>query len=152
MRAGPEGARRLARPPSNRWQDQGETRSVAGTLRLFKPFRLCRLDDEGTPHTVRRYHLHVTLFADGQRRRSTAHVGAFVVEWEPVRPMMVRPLSSVRVTNHRFAYDEDESERAENDVDGADWLIVTAGTDTPETATCTTFNACDPTSTADSLE
>ena len=36
--------------------------------------------------------------------------------------------------------------------DGAEWLIVTAGTGTPETATCTTFDACDPTSTTDSLE
>lgn len=126
---------------------------VAGTLRLFKPFRLCRLDDEGTPHTVRRYHLHVTLFADGQRRRSTAHVGAFVVDWEPVRPMVVRSLSSVRVTSRRFAYDGSENEDGDDDEnDGAGWLIVTVGTDTLETATCTTFDACDPPSTTDSLE
>ena len=127
---------------------------VAGTLRLFKPFRLCRLDDEGTPHTVRRYHLHVTLFADGQRRRSTAHVGAFVVDWEPVRPMTVRPLSSVRVTSRRFAYDGSENEDGGDDDERerAEWLIVTAGTDTPETVTCTTFDVCDPPSTADSLE
>ena len=96
---------------------------------------------------VRRYHLHVTLFADGQRRRSTAHVGAFVVDWEPVRPM-VQPNASVRVTCRRFAYDEGGDDKN----DGADWFIVTAGTSTPETATCTTLDASDPPSTADSLE
>ena len=131
---------------------QPDTACVAGTLRLFKPFRLCRLDDEGTPHTVRRYHLHVTLFADGQRRHSTAHVGAFVVDWEPVRPM-VRPLSSVCLASRRFAFDEDEGEGEDkNDADCADWLIVTADTKMPEIATCTTCNACNQTSTVDSLE
>ena len=50
-----------------------------------------------------------------------------------------------RKPEERTICDEDKN-------DGADWLIVTAGTDTPETATCTTFNACDHTSTANSLE
>lgn len=124
---------------------------VAGTLRLFKPFRLCRLNDEGTPHTVRRYHLHVTLFADGQRRRSTAHVGAFVVDWEPVRPM-VQPLSSMHLTHRGFAYKEDDADCADHDADCADWLIVTVGTETTRTAKCTTSDACEHLSTADSLE
>lgn len=123
---------------------------VAGTLRLFKPFRLCRLDDEGTPHAVRRYHLHVTLFADGQRRRTNAHVGAFVVDWEPVMMMVRRPLSSVQV-RRRHKCDEDAASH-ESVTNCAEWLIVTAGVDTSETATCSTFDTRDHRSRVDSLE
>lgn len=59
-----------------------EVHSTQGTLRLFKPFRLCQLDTEGTPETVRLYHLHVTLVApsaaDGVCRTT------YTVEWELV--------------------------------------------------------------------
>ena len=111
---------------------------VAGTLRLFKPFRLCRLDDEGTPHAVRRYHLHVTLFADGQPRRTTAHVGAFVVDWEPVMAI-VRPRAFVRVC-HRFGIDEHTAGQSAKNSDEYDdeWLIVKKGVNVSEMATCTT--------------
>jgi hypothetical protein len=53
-----------------------EVQSYPGTLRLFKPFRVCQLDDEGTPRTLRRCHLHVTVFA--------SPMGARTVNWEDV--------------------------------------------------------------------
>lgn len=124
---------------------------VAGTLRLFKPFRLCRLDDEGTPHTVRRYHLHVTLFADGQRTRTAAHVGAFVVDWEPV--MVVTLPLSVRVRRRYSCDDDGDSQRPTTIPDWSDWYIVTdTDTNTGQLVTCTTSDRHNPQSLVQSLE
>ena len=47
-----------------------------GTLRLFKPFRLCRLDPDGTPQTIQYYHLHIIAFGDP--------LGMILVEWQTI--------------------------------------------------------------------
>lgn len=134
-----------------RTQADATCAEVAGTLRLFKPFRLCRLDDEGTPHAVRRYHLHVTLFADGRPRSTTAHVGAFVVDWEPVMAIM-RPRSFVRL-HQRFETDGHPTVQYVKDCgDSGDWFIVKKGQHVSEPATCTISRATPTASTSDSLE
>ena len=132
--------------------DDAARADVAGTLRLFKPFRLCRLDDEGTPHTVRRYHLHVTLFADGRRARTNTHVGAFVVDWEPVVAVSVY---------RRFEHEGEGTSTNDGEgvlataaaaTDWSDWLIVTEGRTASEPAACTTSDAYEPSTFVHSLE
>ena len=79
------GTVRGATPPVHLLDDgpqNVEVQSHAGTLRLFKPFRVCQLDCDGTPCTLRRCHLHVTVFA--------SPMGTRTVEWEDVAPPVWR--------------------------------------------------------------